>query len=392
MSAGPRRICAVSGSRADYGLLLPVLHAIREHPGLELLLAVTGSHLDRRFGYTVDVILKDGFTVDAVVPLGLERHDGDDELVAISGGLARSISGFAAELARLQPDLLLVLGDRYEVLGAVQAALIARVPVAHIAGGDLTEGAFDDAIRHAVSKMAHLHFVTNDAAVRRLRQLGEANERVFLTGSPGIDQILQTRLLERDALERRLGMRLQERNLAITFHPATLDSADALDQLEQLLTALRALAGPIGLVFTGANADPRGHAINQHLATFVDGRDNAVLHASLGQQAYYSLLAAVDVVVGNSSSGLYEAPTLRTPSVNIGDRQAGRPRAASVVDCPPTATAIAAAIAVAFTLDCSAVVNPFGDGGATDRIIAVLAGPWDPQGLLRKGFTDRHCN
>ena len=387
MNAAPRRICAVSGSRADYGLLLPVLRAIQRHPSLELQLAVTGSHLEHRFGNTVDAIRDDGFSVDARVPLGLE----DDSVATITRALGRCVSGFAAELARLRPDLLLVLGDRYEILGAVQAALIARIPVAHIAGGDVTEGAFDDAIRHAISKLAHLHFVTHDRARRRVRQLGEADGRVFVTGSPGIDQILETPLLERSELERRLGMALQTRNLALTFHPATLEIDDALQQLEQLLEAIEKLDGTFGLVFTGANADPRGQAINERLACFVAGHAHAVHHASLGQQGYYSLLAIADAVVGNSSSGLYEAPTLRTPTVNIGDRQSGRLKAASVIDCPPEAAAIGAAIERAQRLDCSDVVNPYGDGETTERIMAVLAGPWDARGLLRKGFTDRDC-
>jgi UDP-hydrolysing UDP-N-acetyl-D-glucosamine 2-epimerase len=387
MNGGPRRICAVTGSRADYGLLLPVLRAIQSHPRLQLQLAVTGSHLEDRFGHTVDRIEQDGFEIDAAVPLGLDN----DDAVTVTRALGNAVTGFAAVLARLQPDLLLVLGDRYEILGAVQAALIARIPVAHIAGGDITEGAFDDAIRHAISKMAHLHFVTSEQAARRVRQLGEADQRVFVSGSPGIDQIQATPLLGRPALEKRLGMVLRKHNLAVTFHPATLDSDDALDQLQQLLAALHGLGDGVGLVFTGANADPRGQAVNDRIRDFVAGHDNAVQHDSLGQQGYYSLLAEVDAVVGNSSSGLYEAPSFRTATVNIGDRQAGRLQAASVIDCTPETHAIAAAIAQAFAMDCRDVVNPYGDGRATERIMAVLAGDWDTGQLLHKGFTDREC-
>ncbi|MCG6966530.1 MAG: UDP-N-acetylglucosamine 2-epimerase [Chromatiaceae bacterium] len=388
MNASPRRICAVSGSRADYGLLLPILRALHHHPDLSLQLAVTGSHLESRFGLTADVIHRDGFVIDVAVPLGLD----DDETDTITRGLGNAVSGFAGAFARLQPDLVLVLGDRYEILGAVQAALIARIPVAHIAGGDVTEGAFDDAIRHAITKMAHLHFVTHEAAARRVRQLGEADGRVFITGSPGIDQIRQISPPDRQQLEQRLGMNLQERNLAVTFHPATLDQQDALDQLEQLLAALAELGGSVGLVFTGANADPRGQAVNERIRTFVAERDNAVQHVSLGQRFYYGLLANADAVVGNSSSGLYEAPTFGIPTVNVGDRQTGRIKAASVLDCPPEATAIRAAIAQAFAMDCRGVVNPYGDGRATERIMAVLTGPWEAQDLLRKGFADRDCD
>ena len=216
MTPATRSICAVTGSRADYGLLLPVLRGIQQHPSLELQLVAGGSHLEPRFGHTVDAIRADGFSIDASIALGLE---GDDN-ITVSRALARMIDGMGEVLDRLRPDLLLVLGDRYEILGAVQAALIARIPVAHIAGGDLTEGAFDDAIRHAISKMAHLHFVTNAQAAQRVRQLGEDPAHVHLSGSPGIDQLLHTPRLTQAELEQRLGMTLRRRNLAITFHHA----------------------------------------------------------------------------------------------------------------------------------------------------------------------------
>ena len=388
MNTARRRICAVSGSRADYGLLLPVLSAIRSHPGLRLQLAVTGSHLEQRHGHTLDAILADGFAVDAQVPMHLKG----DDAASVAAGLATAVRGFATELDRLHPDLLLVLGDRYEILGAVETALLMKIPVAHIAGGDVTEGAFDDAIRHAITKMAHLHFVTHETAARRVRQLGEADERVFVTGSPGIDQILRTPLLGRDQLALRFGMPLQARNLAITFHPATLDQDDALCQLEELLSALARLDDSFGLIFTGANADPRGQAINARLREFVGQHRTAEHYASLGQQAYYSLLAIADAVVGNSSSGLYEAPSLATPTVNIGNRQAGRLKADSVIDCSAEGPAIARAIARAIAMDCGGVVNPYGDGQATTRIMRVLGGPWDRQDLLHKGFADRDCD
>jgi UDP-N-acetylglucosamine 2-epimerase (non-hydrolysing)/GDP/UDP-N,N'-diacetylbacillosamine 2-epimerase (hydrolysing) len=383
-----RSICAVTGSRADYGLLLPVLRGIQQHPSLELQLVAGGSHLEPRFGHTVDAIRADGFSIDASIALGLE---GDDN-ITVSRALARMIDGMGEVLDRLRPDLLLVLGDRYEILGAVQAALIARIPVAHIAGGDLTEGAFDDAIRHAISKMAHLHFVTNAQAAQRVRQLGEDPAHVHLSGSPGIDQLLHTPRLTQAELEQRLGMTLRRRNLAITFHPPTLDAASAASQVGQLLAALQALGDDTGLVFTGANADPAGQTVNAMVAAFVAGRDNAVQHLSLGQQAYYSLLENVDAVVGNSSSGLYEAPSFHTPTVNIGDRQQGRLKADSVIDCPPETEAIVRAIEHAWDMDCSAVQNPYGDGRATERILAVLGGPWDPAELIRKRFVDRPEN
>ena len=382
MSPPPRTICAVTGSRADYGLLLPVLRAIRAHPRLRLQLVVTGSHLEPRLGHTVDAIVQDGLDIDRRVPLALEA----DDPITVTHALARAVSGFGEALADLAPDLVLVLGDRYEILGCVQAALIAGVPVAHIAGGDLTEGAFDDAIRHAISKMSHLHFATHAEAARRLRQLGESADRVFVTGSPGIDQLRLTPRLPREQLEQRLGMTLRERNLAITFHPETLDPGAAPAALEALLAALDRLGEDTGLIFTGSNADPMAQAMDERVRQFVATREHAVFHASLGQQAYYSLLDQVDAVVGNSSSGLYEAPSFGIPTINIGDRQKGRLRAGSVIDCAANEDDILHAIHQALAGDFSQVENPYGDGHASERIVEVLAGPWRREKLIRKRF------
>ncbi len=379
----PRRICAVTGSRADWGLLRPVLDGIRAVDDLELQLAVTGSHLSPAHGHTVDIIEDQGFSIDARIDLA---QRGDDAR-AVTQALGRGVAAFADVLQDLDPDLLLVLGDRFEILAAVQAALIARVPVAHIAGGDITEGAFDDAIRHAISKMSHLHFATHAEAARRLRQMGEA--RVHLSGSPGIDQLLATPRLDRAALSQSLEFPLRARNLAITFHPATLDDADPLEQLGALLAALDRLGPDTGLVFTGANSDTGGDRLNARVKEFVDSRDNACLHRSLGQQRYYSLVALADAVVGNSSSGLYEAPSLGTPTVNIGSRQDGRPRAASVIDCAAEADAIVEAIHAAYRRDMAGVENPYGDGRASERILDVLRGPWSRQALIHKRFIDR---
>lgn len=381
-----RRICVVTGSRADWGLLKPVVNGIRNSDDLQLQLAVTGSHLSPAHGHTIDSIEAEGFNVDARVDLALSTTSS----LEVTHALGRGVSGFADALHTLKPDLILVLGDRYEILAAVQAALIARIPVAHIAGGDITEGAIDDAIRHAITKLSHLHFVTNVDAEQRVLQMGEDPARVHLTGSPGIDQILATQRLSREELSHSLGFSLREplreRNLAITFHPATLDSADPVAQLDALLSALSKLGSDTGLIFTGTNADTGGDALNARLAEFVATHNNACLHASLGQQRYYSLLALADAVVGNSSSGLYEAPSLGTPTVNIGSRQDGRLRAASVIDCPAETNAIVDAIHTAYTQNMNNVKNPYGDGHASERILAILNGPWDRESLIHKHF------
>lgn len=383
-----RRIAAVTGSRADYGLLRPVLEGIAAHPALELQLLVTGSHLSQAHGHTVDAILADGLVPDWRVQLGLESGRGGYTGVTVTRALGRGVSGFGDALQALTPELVLVLGDRWEILAAAQAALIARIPVAHIAGGDVTEGAFDDAIRHAVTKLSHLHFVTHEQARHRVLQLGEDPRHVHLAGSPGIDQLLRTPRLAPAELARSLGVPLRPRNLVITFHPETLAPVPPQVQLDALLSALAGLGPEVGLFFTGANADPGGDVLNRRLARFAAEQPNATLFASLGQQRYYSLVAAADAVVGNSSSGLYEAPSLGTATVNIGRRQAGRPRSAGVVDCPAEAGAIADAIQRAMAMDVTGVANPYGDGHAAERIVAVLAGDWEPAALLRKRFHD----
>jgi len=288
-------------------------------------------------------------------------------------------------LERLTPDVLVLLGDRYEILAAAEAALIARIPIAHIAGGDTTEGAFDESIRHAVTKMAHLHFVTNQVAWQRVRQLGENPQNIYNVGSPGLDHIKRGRLLTREELASELDLEFLKRNLLITFHPATLDREQATDQFQTLLEALDSLGPELGLFFTKPNSDPGGRALIQMVDQFVAGHANARSYTSLGR-FYLSLMAVVDGVVGNSSSGLYEAPSLKKPTVNIGDRQKGRLQAASVINAPVEKLAIQRAIAEAFVKDCTDVVNPYGDGDAARRIHEILKQIPDYHDLLKKHF------
>ncbi len=379
-----RKVCVATGSRADYGLLYWVMRGIRDSSRLSLQVAVTGMHLSPEFGMTAGSIEADGFSIDARVDMQLASDSGRD--IGRSMGLA--VGGFADALDRLAPELLLVLGDRFETLAAVASALPARIPVAHVAGGDLTEGSFDDAIRHAITKLAHVHFVTSEAAARRVRQMGEEPWRVHSVGSPGIDTIRRLEPLPRAVLERELGMPLQKRNLLVTFHPATLEPGAAAGQFTELLAALEALGPDFGLYFTYPNADNEGRGIIRLLEAFVQNRSNARAYASLGQRLYLSLMAEVDALVGNSSSGLYEAPTLNKPAVNVGDRQKGRAQAASVVNCAPLRTEIGAAIERALALDCSRVVNPYGDGRSAERIVQALEGLPDAGRLLRKRFVD----
>jgi len=375
----------VSGSRADYGLLYWVMREIRDHPALTLQVALTGMHLSPRFGETWRVVAADGFPIDARVETGLET----DSAEAVIKSVGRGTAGFADAFARLAPDVVLILGDRFEIFAAEQAALLSRRVIAHIAGGDVTEGAFDDAMRHSMTKMAHLHFVTNAAAAARVCQLGEDPARVFNTGSPGLDFIRQTKLLSREDLQADLGIHFRGRNLLVTFHPATLDAEPPEAQFGALLKALDDVAVvDTTIVFTRPNADPGNEAIGRMIDEYLRRQPHAQAFTSLGPQRYLSLIAQSDAVVGNSSSGLYEPPSLKKPTVNIGDRQRGRIAADSVLHCPPSAPEIAAAIRRAYDLDCSATVNPYGDGESAKRIAAGLAGVADLRALLKKRFHD----
>lgn len=382
MPKEPLSICAVTGSRADYGLLYWLLRGLRDDPAFELQLAITGMHLASEFGLTKTAIEQDGFNISATVDSLLAS----DTPVGISKSIGIGVIGFADAFARLKPDIAIVLGDRYEILAAATAAYIARIPLAHIGGGDTTEGAFDEGIRHSISKMSHLHFVAHEQARRRLLQLGEDPDRIYVVGHPGIEQIRRLHLFSRVEIETRLQLKLRERNLLITFHPVTLDARSSTDQFAELLQVLAQLGPRFGLIFTRPNADTEGRALLGMLDDFVSAHDNAAGFASLGQHLYLSVAAQADAVVGNSSSGIFEIPALKRPTVNIGTRQKGRPLAASVINCEPAAAAIDAAIRRALQTDCSQVANPFGDGQTSGRIIAALKSLTAPRDLLSKRF------
>ena len=377
-----RAICVVTGGRAEYGLLQPVMEEIRATPDLRLQLIVTGAHLEPRFGMTVEQIEADGIAIEARVPLGLAQDTPGD----VARAMARCLTGVSEALERLRPDLMLVLGDRYEILAAVQAALIHGVPVAHIAGGDVTEGAFDESIRHALTKLAHLHLTTHADAAGRVARMGEEPWRIHVVGSPGLDQLRRLELLEGAALEAALGAPLGERNLLVTYHPVTLEPDRGLAGLEALLAGLDAFPREVVKWVTRPNADPGGAAVEAALDRWAAGRDDVHVFASLGQLRYLSLMAQVDAVVGNSSSGLYETPSLAVPTVDVGDRQKGRLAAGSVIHCPAEPQAIADAIRLAFDLDCAGVSNPYGDGDSARRIVEVLRAAPDRRTLLAKRF------
>jgi len=379
----PLRVCAVTGGRADYGLLTPVIMALRQDPHFALRLVVTGQHLQDRAAGVVSSVFSDGFEIGAEI----DMHLGDDDAASIIRSSARLIDGIADALQRIRPDIVLLLGDRYETACVAVAATIARIPLAHIAGGDITEGAFDDAFRHAVSKMSHLHFVTNESSARRLRQLGEPPDRIHVVGSPGLDRIRSATIPGRERFFASVGLAEKSLNLVVTFHPVTL-AEDSLAQLEELLAALDQLGEDIAVLFTGSNADPEGRRIDERINEFVSTRSSMRFVRSLGSERYFAALSHMDAVVGNSSSGLYEAPTFGIPTVNVGDRQTGRLKAESVIDCVAQRGAIVACIRSARTRGRKPTVNPYGDGHASERIVAELARLQDPRALLHKRFVD----
>ena len=381
MSHEPLRIMVVSGSRADWGYLSVPLALLRDDSSFALSLVVTGQHLDAASGNSASVIAGEGFTIAARVAMTPEG----DNPQAVTSAMGNGLADFSDVIAALKPEVMLLLGDRYEILVAATAAMMARVPIAHLAGGDITEGAIDDAIRHAISKMAHLHFPTNTEAAKRLARLGENPAHIHAVGSTGLDRLLKVRRLARDDLFARIGFTPRRRNLLVTLHPVTLD-ADPLHDAEAALEALHGLGDEFGIIFTGSNADVGGTTLSGRLREFVQSHENAILHPSLGSELYVNAITHCDAVLGNSSSGLYEAPSLKVTTVNIGTRQNGRLRATSVIDCEATAEAIRSAIAKALTLDCSATVNPYGDGHAAERIVTVLKQIGDPASLLRKRF------
>ncbi|MEQ8852060.1 UDP-N-acetylglucosamine 2-epimerase [Gimesia sp.] len=381
------RVCVVTGSRAEYGLLSPLLEALRAAESFELQLLVTGSHLSPEFGLTYREIEADGYTIDEKVEVVLSS----DTPVGICKSMGLGLISFAEAYARLTPDLILVLGDRYEIFSAVSAAHISRIPVAHLHGGEVTEGAFDDALRHSITKMSHLHFTSTDAYRRRVIQLGEAPERVFNVGAIGLDNLRRLPLLSREDLEQQLGFKFNNHNLLCTFHPVTLEHNSSEQQVQSLLNVLEQQADT-NVIFTKTNADTDGRIINQLIDDFAaKNPDRFHSHVSLGQLRYLSVMQFVDAVVGNSSSGIIEAPGFRIGTINIGNRQTGRIKSELVIDCEPTETGIASAFKTLYSSDFqkrrSQARNPYGAGQTTSQIISILKEHF-PRRTTQKSFHD----
>lgn len=386
MTAPRRRIAVVTGSRADYGLLRGILTRLANADDVQLDVIVCGMHLVPRFGETWRAVEADGFPIAAKVDLELT----DDRAETIARGTGIGVSGFAESLPKLAPDLLVLLGDRYEILAAAVAATLLNIPIAHIHGGEVTAGAFDDAIRHAVTKMACVHFVAAEPYRRRVIQMGEQPAFVFNVGAPGLDLAATAPQMTRQELFAALGISGPERFLLLTLHPTTAQPGADAANVNAMLGALAQIEDR-SFVFTGVNADPGYRMIDDAIRAFVAARpDRTHLFASLGSERYWAALRLADAVVGNSSSGILEAPAVGVPSINIGDRQRGRLRAASIIDCPADSAAILESLTGIlegrFRPD-PGVEPPYGRGGASEKIAGALR-KIDLRGAFPKHFHD----
>ena len=367
-----RKICVVTGTRAEYGLLRRLLLILKNDPQIELQLVVTGSHLSPSHGMTIDEIESDGFVPIAKLSVDLS----DDSKLATVKAMADVSSQIAETLSNLKPDVVVLLGDRYEILAAAQAALILDIPVAHIHGGEITSGAFDDSIRHAITKMSSLHFVAAQEYAKRVVQLGEQPGSVFNVGSLGVENALASELMNKSDLSKALNVELKNPILLVTYHPTTRSTMSVTEEIDQVLSALENFSY-CTIVFTGVNADPGNAEVSTRIAKFVQ-RDPKLrsLHASLGQNKYLSLLNLCDVVIGNSSSGIIEAPAFGKPTVNIGNRQDGRLRADSIIDVGVTKQEIQTAIETALSPNwrerCDQTVSSYKSSNTAQRIADTL--------------------
>jgi len=381
-----RTVGVVTVGRSDYGIYLPVLRKVEVDPELKLHLIVAGMHLSPEFGLTVGAIEADGFHVDEKVEMLLSS----DQPEGIAKSMGLGTIGFAQVFARFRPDILLVLGDRFEMHAAAVAALPFKIPVAHIHGGELTEGAMDDALRHSITKLSHLHFVSTEEYARRVRQMGEEPWRVLVSGSPALDNLCLVSLIQREELAARFGLSLNAPPLLVTFHPVTLEFEQAGWQISQLLDALRTVDLP--LVFTMPNADTNGRMVAQMIEEFVESHPSAWLVPNFGRDGYFSMMASAAAMVGNSSSGIVEAPSFALPVVNIGRRQQGRMRAKNVIDVgyerEEILSGIRKALSSEFRASLCGLVNPYGNGRAAEVIVQHLKEAVLDDRLLLKHFVD----
>lgn len=384
-----RKICVITGSRAEYGLLSGLMKAIHEDADLRLQIIATNMHLSSEFGLTYREIEKDGFTIDKRVEMLLSS----DTPNATAKSVGLGTIGFADAYEDLKPDMIVVLGDRYEILAAVSTALFYKIPVAHLHGGEITEGAYDDCIRHAITKMSHLHFTSTEEYRNRVIQLGEHPERVFNVGAIGIENIKRVPLMSKRELEESLGFEMGNKCLLVTYHPVTLENSTAEEQSQNLLNSLDQYKD-YRIIFTMPNSDTNGRIIMQEIGSYVEkNKERAVAFKSLGLKRYLSALQYVSAVVGNSSSGIIEVPSFGIPTLNIGDRQKGRIAAESVVHCGTTFDDINQGLQIALSelqmRVSQTCINPYGKEDTTNTIVRIIK-DYPMDGLIQKSFYNLH--
>lgn len=378
------KICVITGTRAEYGLLKQLMDRVKNDNDTLLQLIVTGTHLSQEFGYTYHEIQADGFTADETVEIIVSSNSG----VGTSKSMGLALISLAETFKRLNPDILVILGDRFEMLSAAVAALNCHIPIAHIHGGETTQGALDEAYRHAISKMSYLHFTSTEIYRKRVIQLGEEPERVFNVGALAMDAIANLQYLNKEELEVMLGIEFGGKSALFTYHPVTMEKDEMDFQINNILDALNEIP-ELFIIFTKSNADMGGQYLNHMLEEYViKNKARSAIFSSLGQQRYMSCMKYCDVIIGNSSSGIIEAPSLKIPTVNIGDRQKGRVKGSSVIDCPPDKDAIVRAIkralSVEFKNSTQIVENPYGSDGVTDKIISVIKENINKKKIIRK--------
>ena len=381
-----RKICVITGSRAEYGLLYWLIKEINSDDELELQLIATGMHLSAEFGSTYREIEKN-FKINKKIEMDLSS----DTSQSISKSMGLAQISFSQAYSELKPDLITVLGDRYEILSAVISAMISNIPIAHIHGGEITEGSWDNNIRHCISKMAHLHFTASEEYKRRVIQLGEQPNKVYNVGGLGIENIKKLNLLSKSDLEDTINFKFNLKNIMITFHPVTLENNTSKNQFQEILNAINELKDT-NIIFTKANSDLNGKVINQMIDEYIyENPKKSVSYLSLGQEKYLSVLQYIDVIVGNSSSGLLEAPSFKIATINIGDRQKGRICSKSVINCLPIKKNIKKSLEIVYSPKfqklLKTVENPY-DNGITSKKIARVLKNFNLENILKKQFND----
>ena len=378
-----KKIGVVTATRAEYGLLTPLLHELSQNNHFKLQLFVTGTHLSHEFGYTKNQIIAEGFKIDEEIDCIVSN----DTPSALGKTAGLALMGLVDTYMRQKPDLIVLLGDRYEILCAAIAANLSRIPIAHIHGGEITEGAYDDGFRHAITKLSHIHFTSAEEHRNRVIQMGENPDFVFNVGAIGLDNISNIRPLSKLELEENLGIKLKNKNILVTLHPETLNSGSSERNVNILIDCLKDLKDTF-IIFTGTNADSEGRIINSMLKEYASQSDSSLFVENLGQLKYISMLYIVDVLVGNSSSGIIEAPSFNIPTINIGNRQKGRMRASSVIDVPWEFEKISGLVKIKINSKPEKVTNPYGDGKTVEKIMDFLSISDISQNLLFKKFMD----